>query len=51
MILSPNTPRWVRVSLVVTFALSTMLGIGVMLLQAAGMNPFGTIRTGRFPTA
>jgi zinc transport system substrate-binding protein len=51
MILSPNTPRWVRVSLVVTFALSTMLGIGVMLLQAAGMNPFGPIRTGRIPTA
>jgi ABC-type Zn uptake system ZnuABC Zn-binding protein ZnuA len=51
MILSSHTPRWVRVSLVVTFVLSMMIGIGVMLLQAAGMNPFGPIRTGRIPTA
>ncbi|MEY2794880.1 MAG: hypothetical protein RIR10_596, partial [Planctomycetota bacterium] len=34
MILDQRTPRWIRVSLVVTFALSMMIGIGVMLLQA-----------------
>jgi len=52
MILDQRTPRWIRVSLVVTFALSMMIGIGVMLLQALGfVGPGGSIRTGRIPTA
>ena len=52
MILSSHTPRWVRVSLVVTFVLSMMIGLGVMLMQALGfIGPGGSIRTGRIPTA
>jgi zinc transport system substrate-binding protein len=52
MILDNRVPRWIRIGLIVTFVLGTMVGIGVMLLQAFGfVGPGGSIRTSRIPTA
>lgn len=53
MILDPRTPRWIRIGLIVTFVVGTVLSSGVLLVQGLGVRVFGLkgpIQTGRLAT-